>query len=83
MKKPLKHIFDYLLLCLILSLGLISLIYFNGNPVQQRFATAITAVAYVIWGIYHHKKEGSISQKVAFEYLIYGLLGSVLIIGLI
>lgn len=83
MKKPLRHVFDYILLCLFFSVSLILLIYFNGNPNYQIFVVILSSIIYSLWGYFHHKKEGSLNSKIIIEYMVYGLLGGILVVGLI
>lgn len=83
MKKPLQHVYDYLALCVLFSASILSLIYFNGVTTPQFLTVIFTAVSYILWGYIHHKKEDSYNSKVLLEYIMYSILGSILIIGLI
>lgn len=83
MKKPLRHIAHYLILCAFLSLSLVLLIYFNGLPKYQIPIIIITSLIYVFWGYLHHRSEGDLHQKILMEYVLYSILGAILIIGLI
>lgn len=83
MKKPLRHIFDYLVLCFIFSISLVLLIYFNGNPKYQMPVILVTSFFYILWGYLHHRKEGDFHPNIFLEYILYSLLGGVLILGLI
>ena len=83
MKKPLRHIFDYAILSLLLSVSLFLLIYFNGNPKIQRVLVIFAGSCYVAWGYLHHKKEKTLDLSIIIEYLLYSVLGSMLVIGLL
>lgn len=83
MKKPLRHLKDYISLCAVLSGFLILLIYFNGNPSFQVPIVILTLLSYILWGYKHHQKEGTYDKKVIFEYSLFGLLGSTIVIGLL
>lgn len=83
MKKPLRHIKDYLTLCVFLSGFLILLIFYSGNPGFQVPIVILALFSYVLWGYKHHQKEGTYDRKVIFEYGLFGLLGSTIIIGLL
>lgn len=83
MKKPLSHVLDYVLLCSVLALIAAFLIYFNGNPETQKLLVLLAGSWYVLWGYLHHHKEETLEHGIIFEYLIYGVLGSVLLIGLL
>ena len=83
MKKPLRHVLHYIALCIVLSLILALLVYFNGNPVIQKILVVIAGGWYVIWGYIHHYKEKTLDLSIVIEYTLYGVLGSLLITGLL
>lgn len=83
MKRPLRHIKDYLMLCVGLSVSVIFLIYFNGNPNFQVPVVILSLFYYVLWGYMHHQKEGHFDKKVILEYGLFGLMGSTIVIGLL
>lgn len=83
MKKPIGSVIDYLALCLLFSTSIIFLIYFNGVVQSQRLVVIFTALTYIIWGYVHHKREKTYNIKIELEYIVYAVLGSVLIMGLL
>ena len=83
MKKPLRHVLHYIALCIVLSLILALLVYFNGKPVMQKILVIIAGSWYVIWGYTHHYKEKTLDMSIIIEYTLYGVLGSLLITGLL
>ena len=83
MKKPLSKILQYLILCFVLALLFFFLIFFGGNPKIQKIIIILASAWYVLWGYYHHSRERTLELPIIFEYLVYGLLGGALIIGLI
>ncbi len=83
MKKPLRHVLQYIVLCLILSSILALLIFFNGNPAIQKVLIIFAGGWYIIWGYVHHYKEKTLDLSIIIEYALYGILGSVLVIGLL
>jgi hypothetical protein len=83
MKKPLRSIFDYLLLTVLVSLAIILTLYFNGNKFYQEVIIVGLSILYIVWGIIHHKKEKSFQARVILEYVLFALLGCIIVIGLL
>lgn len=83
MKKPLRHVFDYLILSFLMAGAVFLTLLFNGNRPFQMITIISTSLLYVIWGILHHQKEGTLHSKVVLEYLLYVVLGTTLVIGLL
>jgi len=82
MKKPLRHLLDYLVLCLLVSTGIVLILIYNGNPIFQRFVVLGLSLIYIVWGIVHHLKEHTYHPKIVAEYALFALLGSIIVIGL-
>ena len=51
----------------------------TGNPGEQIKIALMTAVAYAIWGCFHHLYDQDLTWKVVVEYVSLALLGSVLL----
>lgn len=83
MKKPLRHIADYLILSLIVSLGILLTLIYNGNPDYQRKIIIGLSLIYIVWGIYHHWLEHTLKPIILLEYVMFGVLGMALTIGLL
>ncbi len=83
MKKPLSHVYDYILLCSVLVILIFFLIFYNGSPDIQKIIVILATAWYVGWGYFHHSKDGSHDLSVIVEYLLYGILGGALVIGLL
>jgi hypothetical protein len=83
MKAPLRHVFQYIVLCIILSALLALLINFNGSPQIQKIIIILGSSSYVTWGYIHHAKENTLDLSIVLEYVLYAALGSLLVIGLI
>jgi len=77
-----KHL-DYLVLIFAAALAIILVIVFSANKQLVSLVVVSFAVFYFIWGIIHHKSEGTLHREVLFEYLLYAILGAVLVIGLV
>ncbi len=83
MKKPIRSLFDYLILSLIVSIAIILILYFNGSKFYQEIIIIGLSILYIVWGIFHHAKEKTLQARVILEYVLFGLLGSVIVIGLL
>ena len=78
-----KHIFQYIILLMILSLGLLSFIWSIGHKRLQFKIVVVTAFLYVIWGVVHHFLEKSLYSKIVVEYIAVALLAIVILGGLL
>jgi hypothetical protein len=83
MKKPLRSILDYLLLTFLVSMAIILTLYFNGNKNYQQIITIGLSLLYIVWGIIHHAREKTLQARIILEYVLFALLGSILVIGLL
>jgi hypothetical protein len=83
MKRPLRKIIDYLVLVLIVSSSIIFILLLSGNRMYQILTIVGMSIFYILWGIFHHIREGTYYPRVALEYIIYSLLGCALSIGLL
>lgn len=79
-QKPKQdHVSDYLLLLLLLAFSLmVSRLYYLGN-LGILMLTIGLSVAYVVWGIMHHKKSGYIDKKIVLEYVSLAILVVVIV----
>lgn len=75
-----RHFFDFLLLLLIIGLGLLGILYLKFDIAAQIAAVFLMAIAYVIWGIFHHYHDGNLTTKVILEYIGMAALVSVMLI---
>lgn len=83
MKKPIRHIVDYLILSFIVCAAIVFVLLFNGNRPYQIAVIISLSLLYVLWGILHHLKEGSLHPKIFWEYILFAILGTVLAVGLL
>jgi alpha-N-acetylglucosamine transferase len=83
MKKPLRSIVDYLFLTVLVSLAVILTLYFNGNKFYQEVIVIGFSVLYIVWGIIHHAREKTLQAQIALEYVLFALLGCIIVIGLL
>lgn len=83
MKKPLRSIVDYLILALIVSVAILLVLFFNGSKFYQQMIVIGMSILYIVWGIFHHHKEKTLQAQIVLEYVLYALLGSLIVIGLL
>lgn len=83
MKKPIRNLLDYLLLTALVSIAIILTLYFNGNKLFQQVVVIGLSILYIVWGILHHLKEKTLQTQIILEYVLFGLLGSLIVIGLL
>jgi predicted membrane channel-forming protein YqfA (hemolysin III family) len=83
MKKPIRSLFDYLILTLLVSVAIILTLYFNGSKYYQQIIIIGLSILYIVWGILHHLKEKTLQARVMLEYVLFGLLGCIIVIGLL
>lgn len=58
-----------------LILGFALAMYFSGQPKLQIAMTILTAIIYVVWGVFHHFVHHSFSIRIMLEYLAIAILG--------
>ena len=77
------HFFQYFVLIVILSLGVISFILSIGNKELQFKIVVAVSFLYVIWGMVHHFLEKTLYPKIVIEYIAVALLATVILGGLL
>jgi len=83
MKKPLSSIFDYLILTVLVSIAIILILYFNGSKSLQEIIILGLSISYIVWGIVHHAKLKTLHTKVILEYVLFAVLGCIIVTGLL
>ncbi len=82
MRRPISKVLDYLVLSFIVSAAIIGILIFSGNKNFQIITVVSLSLAYIVWGIFHHLKEGTLHKKIVAEYVAFAVLGTALVIGL-
>lgn len=76
--NPKEHLWHYLLLVLILSLGFWGFFSLGNDPSANQkirfFSLFASVLGYVVWGVWHHFVERRLSWALAGEYLLLGLV---------
>ncbi|HCQ31557.1 TPA: hypothetical protein DIU27_04215 [Candidatus Collierbacteria bacterium] len=83
MKKPIRKVIDYLALSLLVSSAIILILIFNGNKLFQTITIISVSLIYIIWGVIHHLREHTFYPQIILEYVLFALLGCVIVIGLL
>lgn len=83
MKKPLRSIIDYLILTVIVSVAIVLILLFNGSKYIQQVVIIALSILYIVWGMVHHLKEKTFQARIILEYVLFALIGSILVIGLL
>lgn len=83
MKKPIRSIIDYLFLTIIVSVAIVLVLVNNGNKPFQEYTIIGLSILYIVWGIIHHAREKTLQTQIVLEYVLFSLLGCILVIGLL
>lgn len=83
MKKPLKNIVGYLILTILVSVAILLILFFNGNKFYQQITIISLSILYIVWGVFHHLKEKTLQAQIVLEYVLFALLGCIIVIGLL
>ncbi len=73
-KELKKHLIDYLIL---FSGGIIFLVFismFRGQRDKTFLSILTFSGFYMLWGIFHHMKEGVLHLKIVLEYVLIGFI---------
>lgn len=76
-----KHPFEYLALVLILLLSAFAYFAFTYDDHAQRRVVYFAAASYFLWSLYHHRRRGDLAPSIIIEYLVFALLGVLLLTG--
>lgn len=82
-KTSVLHFIHYLLLLIIMVISVIAVSLFSGRPGYQAISVILASLGYIAWGLIHHHKEETLYMEVAAEYILLGIFGSVIALGLI
>lgn len=84
MKLEIKgHFWHFLVLVALLLTGSIFILYFRYEYMMVMWGTVGMSAAYVLWGVFHHIKEGSLHPKIVMEYILMAILGSLIILSVV
>lgn len=66
-----------------LGAGFSLFLYYKYSKVDQAYVVFLTAIAYIIWGITHHKLIHFLTIEIIFEYVLVAAIGSLVVLSLI
>ena len=81
--KSLRHISHYAVLLILMVTGLIIVSVTGKSTVIHTIILISIAAAYFIWGIIHSALEDELHSEIILEYLLFGLLGLALVLGVL
>jgi hypothetical protein len=70
---------EYIVLLLIFIIGFSLYIYINNSQFKIWIISGVV-LFYFIWSLYHHYKRGDLHTSIIIEYLLFILLGVVLLL---
>lgn len=80
MKKT--HVLHTVVLFAFLLIGMLAFWYARGQTMVQIGIGIAISLAYVIWGLIHHRIKGDLHRNVVIEYVLVGLIAIILLITL-
>lgn len=58
-------------------------LYFRYSREAQVYVIVITALAYILWGIIHHKLIHYLTIEIILEYILVAAIGSLVVLSLV
>lgn len=81
--KSLRHISHYAVLLILMVTGLVIASLTGRDTIFHTLILISIAAAYFIWGLIHSALEGELHSEIILEYLLFGLLGLALVLGVL
>jgi len=82
-KRKKQSFIDYFILMILIIFVLsLSIIFGRNHQIFQIFGFALAGIHF-IWGIWHHRRQGTLEKEVVVEYLLISLFGAIMVISLI
>lgn len=78
-----QDIIHHALLVVFVLVGFAAMITAHGNPFRQFMIGLVTAIGYVVWGIYHHYADEDLHANNVVEYVLIALLGLLILGGIL
>lgn len=78
-----EHFWHFLVLIALLLMGSTFILYFRADHTMVIWGTVGMSASYVLWGVLHHWKEGTLHPKVLAEYVLMAVLGSLILLSVI
>jgi len=77
-----KHIIQYSVLLLGLFINFSVFLMFDGQTTVRNIASFTFGGFYFLWGVIHHLFLKDLHLKIALEYLLIGLIGTLLLLSI-
>ena len=82
-KRKKQSFIDYFIfLILVIFLLSLSVLFGRNHQIFQIIGFALAGIHF-IWGVWHHRRQGTLEKEVIIEYLLISLFGAIMIISLI
>ncbi len=75
-----RHSVDFFLLAIIISSGLMGVLYFRFDIASQIAIVILMAALYIFWGVMHHHHDENLTLKVVLEYSAMAFIVSAILI---
>lgn len=82
-KKRRPYFNHFVALASFMGAGLSLYLYYKFNKEVQTYVLFTTTLAYVLWGILHHKLAHYLTMGIIFEYILVAALGSLVVFSLL
>jgi hypothetical protein len=73
----------YLALASILGASFTLFLYYKYSKETQAYLIFNTSMAYILWGVLHHKLIHYLTIEIIFEYILVAALGSFVVLSLV
>jgi hypothetical protein len=70
---------DYGILALVSALYVAFIFRYQTNSRFILLGTGVFATIYIVWGVFHHVRAGSLHARIMLEYLLVAILGVAII----
>ena len=81
-RKQQSFINYFVFLILVIFLLSLSVLFGRNHQIFQIIGFALAGIHF-IWGVWHHRRQGTLEKEVIIEYLLISLFGAIMIISLI
>lgn len=76
------HFWHYAILATIILVGGIAFFSSSDRTIKLQVGI-LTALAYILWGVFHHLLENNLNLKIMVEYTLIGVLAIILLGGIL
>lgn len=80
-KKKTPDNLDFFILVAMLVIAFTGYLLTTHRPYLQTGVVTFAGVGYVIWGIWHHKRQGNLHLHIITEYILVAALAVALVVS--